>query len=1444
MSDFKLKISQYSTCNLENIKQAAIASLPVQYRYKPWTITRQGGSDSNNTIYTEEIQLDAYLASYVDWHKGKLEKAIDLLDSPLQQQINIVDWACGQGIGTLFLIEYIKEKQLACQIKEVILIEISAIAIKRAEYLIHRANKDINIKVVNKNINDVTPIELTFRSQYPVYQIFSNILDISGIDLKHLTKVLYSNQDVYNTLICVSPFYLSGNVRIESFFNYFKRPLIFEKHENQSNKTVLGYTYNITVVKLEPHNAHQIVQYEFFPAVQFRAAYELSSVRNLSDFPNRLTYFDVHAPFDLGASISDDIHPILAVLNNIISRGLATNPSPFIERQLSTCSDEQILFEETTDKGVISFEVYTSCRCIYGGLYEAMQNRYDLVFDQDTRLNEVGYSPLAIARIQKLLVEVIASGRLSLEMPEWNVLVEESDVPCAALAFEDFRQMFDTLASMSKEYADLTLPKINLTVVSNAQYNDSPLHLGTYHVSKVDDEIRSLVFDLVIHYSSSVKEADYDFCTYKAKNGCYFAIFTSSKDDLRAERYVYTTDKIDYKPFVHKNSQGFFVEDEEQVRKITYFLNLLFRKEKFRNGQLPILTRALSNKPVIGLLPTGSGKSLTYQLAAMLQPGITIIIDPLVSLMKDQYDGLISGGIDCCTYINSTVKDKLEREELMEKSKVQFVFLSPERLCLREFRTRLHNMNDLHVYFAYGVIDEVHCVSEWGHDFRFTYLHLGRNLYNYVLPKQTNGKDSKLSLFGLTATASFDVLADVERELSGNGAFKLDSDAIVRYENTNRLELQYHVIPVSGETCRTKWEVFKAKNNTLPSIINNGKDELSELMLPENIKKIKKRFIERESISDAKVIHEINDADLTVNIESNWYEGANYVQEESTAFNETGTYEDDDLQNLISDKASAIVFCPHRRGSIGVNDTQCHIGIASTLISELRTNRVSTYVGGDVLTEQDRFIKGETCIMVATNAFGMGIDKPNVRFTYNVNFSGSLEAFVQEAGRAGRDRKMALATILYCPKHFMEQNPNTRLIENIGADYGVHKFFFDNNFIGEDFEKKIMYYLLTQSVTNVSDEEYSNSTQIRHKQVAGFMDELLLTKIGDRLVSYISYSPGINSASVTNMNAWLRIRNYPVLVFKDSRDLKTGEVAFVAAIEKAIYRMCCIGIIDDYTRDYQNSQFRIVTQRRTDEEYFNHLKIFLMRYYTEERAELEMQKAYSYRGNNAMQKCLGYITEFVYNKIATKRERAIKDMETFCEQAINSPTDWVDTNEDLKDFIYFYFNSKFARENYKTESGVPYSLTTDSEHGKKSSYEILFKYMNVVDDDVVGASGSPKDNVKHLQGAVRLIRRSLTDSNPALDLLNVYCLLYLNAEDNDNLKKELEDSFIKGYREFKNRTNNFNEFYMQMEKFTNKLKEKNAISEYYLTKVNEWQNMAEIQNQMNWLNDFKNKYVS
>ena len=110
-----------------------------------------------------------------------------------------------------------------------------------------------------------------------------------------------------------------------------------------------------------------------------------------------------------------------------------------------------------------------------------------------------------------------------------------------------------------------------------------------------------------------------------------------------------------------------------------------------------------------------------------------------------------------------------------------------------------------------------------------------------------------------------------------------------------------------------------------------------------------------------------------------------------------------------------------------------------------------------------------------------------------------------------------------------------------------------------------------------------------------------------------------------------------------------------------------------------------------------------------------------YRGENEVHKCLGYLTEFIYGKIAVKRKRALDDVRTFCAMGARSGKDWKETNEDLKDFIYYYFNSKYARDEYVADNGEPFSLTEDTDRGKASAEEVALKYLRVVDDDLVGA---------------------------------------------------------------------------------------------------------------------------
>lgn len=1472
---------------IRKIADNSLSHLTKVERDKLWSDLNQGV----DLLTTHELMCQ-YIFSYGNMHEAKIKTAFSSIRNPKEifnTNMSIVDWGCGQGLATVCFFDFLRSQGISNKTQKVVLIEPSEQALERAKLHTNVYLKDESkIQCISKYLDNIKKEDIETNQSITVH-FFSNILDVPQIDLKKLAQLVGENVIGEHYFFCVSPLIEGRSHRLDAFYNYFDLPPVFSDFEQSENKLNLlaedahgkdvfrKYTLKLKVFKFEKGKTYYI-PIDYYPAVQFHAGYYLDCLKNKRVELSLLSDFDVSAPFDIGASVYEDINPILAVLNNIITRGLPTKASPFIETQFQTFGNNH----ERNDFGSIIFE-----------------NK-----NVDPNNLQLTQSPIAIARLQKTIIEAILTEKLDIQQSQWNVLVKENDVPCAALAFEDLKQMFDNLTSLSVDYDKMNFPKVNLEIIGSQEYLTSPLHLETKPVLSSTTQQKNKEYDLVIDISMAQLEniQNTTFSEFKCKNHCYFNI--RSAKIRRSQRHIYTSDTIEYKPLVTKDTQGNYEDIEANKQYLQYFAQLLFRKKDFRQGQLPILNRALQNKSVIGLLPTGGGKSLTYQLAAMLQPGVTLIIDPLRSLMKDQYDGLINVGIDTCTFINSTLsaQEKAEQERQMETSQMQFVFLSPERLCIYKFRERLKTMRDMNVYFAYGVIDEVHCVSEWGHDFRFSYLHLGRNLYNYVLPKNL---DKRLTLFGLTATASFDVLADVERELSGNGAFALDADTIVRYENTNRLELQYKIekVPVEYEADKyfdqkglldpslgkavnisDKWAVYNSKKDFLNKYVVQVPKYANELQTETAIKRIKTQFNERQNTQENN--SKIN---LIVDFPVDFYKSNN-------EYNQAG-----------------IVFCPHKmNGGISVNEN------ASSL--KEYTSKVGTFMGSGDSDDADEIDKtsfenlelfrdNKLPFMVATKAFGMGIDKPNVRFTVNMNYSSSLESFVQEAGRAGRDKKIALATILFADyklvrlsskfqatqfplgiiknKWFKEEDllqilkhynltvgseyfnyftPHHDLVklrcevdnkkfafgecntcpqvnncnlsktpkeakgfqyfkdleeilknngldflkknlEYVSADYETVMFFYNNNFKGSLIEKQTMHAILSKSEAKYFFEDNEEVKVNKIETVTNFLQKLLSVEVGTEIVAFISYKG-----------------NY-------------------ADYAKAIYRMCCIELIDDFTQDYSLHQFRIVTKRKADGEYYKGLGKFLMRYYSNERAEEEIKKVPNYKGENEIHKCLSYLTEFIYEKIAVKRKRSIDDMRTFCIQGINDTKDWKEVNEDLKDFIYYYFNSKFAQDDYETEKGEPFSLTTDSDKGKISSFEILFKYLRVIDEDVYGSSGSPKDSVKHLQGAVRLIRRSLTDNNPALAMLNAFCIAYLGTNNNEVLEQELENSYKEGYRDFYLNNSNKDVFYIGIEQLTTNLKSSD-ISKNVINKIHDWTTECEFDIHTNWLNNFTEKYTN
>ena len=227
--------------------------------------------------------------------------------------------------------------------------------------------------------------------------------------------------------------------------------------------------------------------------------------------------------------------------------------------------------------------------------------------------------------------------------------------------------------------------------------------------------------------------------------------------------------------------------------------------------------------------------------------------------------------------------------------------------------------------------------------------------------------------------------------------------------------------------------------------------------------------------------------------------------------------------------------------------------------------------------------------------------------------------------------------------------------------------------------------------------------------------------------------------------------------------------------DKAIYRLCCIGLVEDVTIDYLSQTYELKIRNRSEEEFKHFMLDFFLKYYSLEQANKKVEQIDTQKGRNYLDKCLGFLTAFVYDNLEKKRFRAIEDMRIACEDSIAHQE--ADHNDKwLKEFIHLYFNSKYARHDYEV-NGQCYSLSKDTDENGKEDFDTVLKYIEVVSID---NSGSEVDNLKHLYGATLLCLRAHPD-NATLLLLLTYCIAFLGAGSNDTLKSNALNGYVDGF---------------------------------------------------------------
>lgn len=814
--------------------------------------------------------------------------------------------------------------------------------------------------------------------------------------------------------------------------------------------------------------------------------------------------------------------------------------------------------------------------------------------------------PTAIIRFQVLLIELLTHKYLTFD-EDWNfnILAHENLPNFAELAINDLLIWVDKLWQL-KNKTELKKPNFNIAIT-----NDKTKFQPTTKAINID-------FSLFKRYTDENKISE-DVIFVRTD---YFDI-VKDKNYFR----VSTTEPINYN-----------VTDEDKPI-LEFFLDNIFDKASFREGQFPIVSNVLNRKDTIGLLPTGGGKSLCYQLPCLLQPSINFVVCPIKSLMYDQNDNLVKTLVTNVSFITSDLEadERRDIERNFEQGKYLFVWISPEKFQIPSFRDKISAIV-ANFSIAYAVVDEVHCLSEWGHDFRTSYLNLAKTI-DKLSPKDENG-EGKIKFIGLTATASVNVLKDIKIEFSRQKQ-RLEDENIKSLLDYSRKELQFEVIDDNGNKSQKIRELLEELKDT-ESFTEN--DEKAGLIFTPN-----------------------------VNGAYGCYNVANTL---NTIYqNKVGWFSGDIPKRDVYDEKTG-----RKTGT-------------EPVMKRDEFNKYKQQIQKD-------FKENKYQLLVATKAFGMGIDKQNIFYTFHYGLPSSVEALYQEAGRAGRwdkrkkenKKKIGKCYVLHSPETY-DQERVERLFHKDTTFAEIKEISEEVKWNGRDIFKQV--FLFVQGQNDIKDD---------FKIILGVINHYFK-------------------------------ENSKVKIFWNSAFTTLGIKS--DTLQKAIYRLSLLGIASDWTTDF-NTHFEVQFNSLNENHIIKSVSDYITKYEPNTDVKQELQRV---QQNSILEKAVWYLLNWTFENIAYSRKQSLKTLSELCLNFENSTA--------FKQHIDNYFiitETTFVLQHI-AENPTEYEkwfevLTTNNQFPNKTEFEKL-------KDSISRFLESYRNNVglNFVSGFVRLALNEYEDSD-------------------------------------------------------------------------------------------------